>query len=260
MARLPKDFIGAVLYRGPSEFDGSPIVLVASGFSGAKNSKTGAGLIQTYIIREDMTPREASLSGADASICGRCPHQGEHDVDGNLIPATRSCYVNLAHGPRMTHDALTRGRYVDMTQANPKEIARLFRGRKVRMGAYGDPAAVPYHVWEAVLSDVDGITGYTHAWREYPHFNQWVMASCDNSDERVEAKFLGFRTFRVAPVTDWVKEEREVLCPASKEAGYKTTCDTCLACGGLSSKARADIVIPLHSSGTNAAMRRGIVA
>jgi hypothetical protein len=248
-------FNGAVIYRGPSMLDGSPIVVIVNGFNGARNTKTGAELLQVYILRADMSPLEASKSGKDKAICGTCIHMGDHDADGNLIPSTRSCYVTLIHGPRMTYVSWLNGAYVDYTNS---DLTALASGRKVRLGAYGDPAAVPLHVWHALLKEVIGITGYTHAWRRFPELAQYVMASCDSEQDRVHAKVLGFRTFRVAPAIGYETGNREILCPASAEAGKKTTCDKCLACGGHSSKAKVDVMIPVHGSGLKAATRRGI--
>jgi hypothetical protein len=77
------------------------------------------------------------------------------------------------------------------------------------------------------------------------------MASCDSVAERVQANMLGFRTFRVAPATGWTKEKHEILCPASEQAGKRTTCAECRACGGTSLRARCDIMIPAHGSGAS---------
>jgi hypothetical protein len=249
-------FNGAVIYNGPSMLDGAPIVAIVSGFNGASNAKTGPGLLQVYILRADMKPLEAAQSGADKSICGTCIHRGEHDAEGRLIPSTRTCYVTLIHGPRMTYVSWLNGAYIDATNS---DLTALVSGRKVRLGAYGDPAAVPLNIWHALLKEVVGITGYTHAWRQFPELAQYVMASCDTEQDRVHAKALGFRTFRVAPAVGYEAGNREVLCPASKEAGKKATCDTCLACGGHSSKAKVDMFIPLHGNGIAAANRRGII-
>ena len=46
-----------IIYQGPSLIDGSPIVAIAIAQSG--NVKTG-NMVQTYIIRADMSPMEAS--------------------------------------------------------------------------------------------------------------------------------------------------------------------------------------------------------
>ena len=58
----------AIIYEGPSVIDGKPIVAIAT-YSG-RNRKTGA-MVQTYILRADLNPLDASKTGEDASICGR---------------------------------------------------------------------------------------------------------------------------------------------------------------------------------------------
>ena len=45
--------------------------------------------------------------------------------------------------------------------------------------------------------------------------------------------------------SDEVVKGSEVLCPASKEAGRRATCDTCKLCAGASIKAKS-IAIVLH--------------
>jgi hypothetical protein len=73
------------------------------------------------------------------------------------------------------------------------------------------------------------------------------MASVDNHMEVLVAKDMGMRYFRVqigynAPL------QGEVNCPASKEAGQKTTCNSCRLCAGTSIKAK-NIVIADHGLG-----------
>jgi hypothetical protein len=47
---------GFIFYRGPSMLDGSPIIAVATGTArGSRNGKTGAE-VQTWILRDDMSP------------------------------------------------------------------------------------------------------------------------------------------------------------------------------------------------------------
>lgn len=231
-----------IFYRGPSAIDGSPIVGIATLASG--NRKTG-DMVQTWIIREDVHPVEASRTGADKAICGDCTHRGQYDDNGR-VEGTRTCYVMLFPVASI-FTTLKRGAYEDMT-ADLHGAATRLSGRIVRMGSYGDPAAIPHNVWTQLISSAKAHTGYTHQWRLFPEFADLVMASCDSSEDRVAAKVLGFRTFRVTNAGDWTKEAGEVLCPASEEAGKKTTCQECRACGGTSAKARCDIVIPAHGT------------
>ena len=54
---------GYILYQGPSNIDGKPIVVIATGFANkSANGKTG-DMIQTWIIREDIAPNVLSETG-----------------------------------------------------------------------------------------------------------------------------------------------------------------------------------------------------
>ena len=234
---------GFIFYRGPSMLDGSPIVAIATGIAGRKsrNEKTGGGLVQTWIMRDDMSPVEAVNNGGDAAICGDCPHRGTV-VDGKN--KGRSCYVTVFQAPLVVWKSAQRGLYPVMTA---QEAGDTLEGRMVRLGSYGDPAAVPFEVWQTMLARVTAKTGYTHQWRVAPAMKAYAMASCDTEADYQEAVAAGWRTFRVRRSTEPVLA-REVICPASKEAGNKTSCDACKACGGLTAKARANIVIMAHGA------------
>jgi len=224
---------GAVLYRGPSLIDGSPIVCIATGLASASaNAKTG-GLIQTYILRADVSPVDAVKSGADVSICGACPHRGDGSGKG------RTCYVNVGQGPLAVYRAFQRGAYPD---ASPGIGA----GRLVRLGTYGDPAAVPVAVWQALLAGSVGSTGYSHQWRTCDQsLSRYCMASVDSAAEAAEASAAGWRYFRVALPCDAPRLPSEAICPASAEAGKKLQCADCLACSGANGR-RGNIVIQAH--------------
>ena len=85
-----------IIYNGPSLLDGKPIVVIAT-FSN-RNTKTGA-VVQTYILRSDINPLEASKTGEDFSICGDCTMRGEVTTDPARKQAKgRRCYVNLGQG------------------------------------------------------------------------------------------------------------------------------------------------------------------
>jgi hypothetical protein len=248
---------GVVIYRGKSMLDYKPIVAIATSFTGSNNSKTGSNIIQVYILRDEIDPVTAARQGDDYSICGNCPHRGEYK-NGQRVEGTRSCYVTLMHGPSAVYRAHQRGSYANVPEY---QISDIFAGKFIRMGAYGDPAAVPVAVWQNVMRFASGATGYTHQWhrKRAQALREWCMASADTPNQRSKANALGWRVFRVAPVMGWSKLTGEVLCPASAEAGKKTTCAACKACGGLSSKAKADIMIPAHAAGAKTATRRGIV-
>lgn len=245
---MKKEPTGYVIYDGPSQIDGERIVAVAlTGKS--RNGKTG-GMLQTYILRADIDPREASKTGEDFSICGSCPHRGLPTNDPDKKQATeRTCYVVLGQGPLIVYKGLVAGRYPHRTQILP--IVALGSGRKVRLGTYGDPAAVPSYVWDALLADSIGHTGYSHqAGTTADYQPTQTMRSVDTLQQALDAWQNGERTFRVISNVNEIDPEHEILCPASKEAGQRTTCEKCGLCAGSKVKAKS-IAIPAHGNGRN---------
>ena len=228
-----------IIYRGPSLYDDAPIVVI--GTFTKSNSKTG-GVVQTYILRDDIDPRDASKGGQDVSICGSCPHRGEvNDDPARKIAKNRTCYVNLGQGVLITWLALQRGVYPDAQDVASR--AAIGAGRVVRVGTYGDPAEVPQEIWTELLRDAASWTAYTHSsgWRP-----DIAMQSADNYHDAVLHWKAGRRTFRVVTDVAHIDQTNEILCPASKEAGARTTCAACRLCGGTSTKSPKSIAIPMH--------------
>jgi hypothetical protein len=232
---------GVILWEGPSSIDGQPIVVIATGLRKASdNAKTGA-MIQTFIIRSDIAPHHALKNGDDRSVCGDCPKRPALFVAKS--ESDQPCYVDVAKSVRSVFACYARGNYPRVT---PEEAAALFDGRKLRMGSYGNPSAAPFAMWQTAASRTIGRTGYIHNWRDSdPQWSELVMASVETVPEAIEARKMGYRLFRARQHNEPLLE-REIACPASKEAGFKTTCFKCLACGGKSSKARVDIAIMVH--------------
>ena len=231
---------GLILWRGASRIDGAPIVAIVVGLEDAStNSKTGA-MLQTYIVRADIAPTDAIAIGADASICGTCTHRGDGTGKG------RTCYVNVGQGALAVYRAFLRGNYPTATDADARNAGAR---RVVRLGTYGDPAAVPVSVWENLTADAVAHTGYTHAWRGIGSgYSHLLMASADSVRDMREAHASGWRTFRVVTHANTVQRFRrmESVCPASAEAGKKLTCIECKACDGNATNRRASIVIQAH--------------
>lgn len=227
---------GVILYEGPSLLDGAPIVVIAIGLnSPSTNRKTGA-MIQTYILRSNVEPTAAVASGGDKSICGNCRHRGTRGKG-------RTCYVNVGQGPLGVYRAYRRHNYPhSLTYLDTSEIGR---DRIVRLGTYGDPAAVPRTVWLSLVLFSKGHTGYTHRWRTAGDLKSLCMASVDTPEEAEEAQSLGWRTFRVAMPRDVVRKSNESVCPASEAMGKILTCSTCLACNGANGR-KGSIVIAAH--------------
>ena len=213
----------AIIYNGPSLLDGKPIVAIAT-YSN-RNTKTGQ-VVQTYILRSDINPLEASKTGEDYSICGNCTMRGEVTTDPNRKQAKgRRCYVNLGQGVLIVYKAFLRGVY------KVGDATTMGRGRFVRVGTYGDPAAVPPKVWEDLLAECQTFTAYSHqsGWRP-----DIAMQSADDRAQAIAHWKAGRRTFRVIADLGELDKANEALCPASKEAGRRVQCTACKLCKGSS--------------------------
>jgi hypothetical protein len=245
-----------IIYTGPSLLDGAPIVVIT--ISNSKNAKTG-GMIQTYILRKDVDPRDASKSGADYSICGSCGARGVATNDPKVkLAVRRKCYVTIGQGPLIVWRKYCRGGYAAAPDA--AAIAAIGADRMVRLGTYGDPAVVPAYVWSALLSKASGHTGYSHqAGMLGVNFDSSIMmVSADSLADAQNAWAIGARTFRVIPRDKFARDGmaslvagKEIMCPASKESGYRTTCEHCLLCAGTSSNATKSIAIVAHGASAN---------
>jgi hypothetical protein len=229
---------GYVIYEGPSAIDGAPIVVIATGFDAkTRNAKTG-DMIQTWIIRADVSPVEAIRQKLDSSVCGDCLHRSNPET------GKRTCYVKVWQAPRSIYEAYKRGIYPRISIA---ELAHKCAQRMIRFGSYGDPYAAPFWLWEAMASAAKGWTGYTHQWRKLgKDWQRLLMASADSLADMESAHSAGWRTFRVSAKAGEAIKGREVTCPASKEMGARTDCASCRACMGLASKARVSIQIAKH--------------
>ena len=224
---------GYVIYRGPSLIDGNPIVAIAI-VRKSKNVKTG-NMVQVYILADNgLSPLESARRGYDYSICGDCKHR-RYNKKG-------SCYVNLSQGPNNIMKGLLRGIY-----PHDLESAKIAcKDRIIRIGAYGDGAAIPLYVWQELLEFAAGHTGYTHQWQndEKREYMKFLMASVDNNAEWIQAQHKGFRTFRVRNESESLNKG-EFICPASKEKNI-THCVSCQACNGGVNSNKGNPAIIVH--------------
>lgn len=220
-----------LIYSGPSALDGAPIVAIVSGLiRPSQNVKTGP-MLQTWIMRADQHPVEAINTGADASVCGACPLRKS------------VCYVNVGQAPAGVWRAYERGTLGDVADA--AELNEIGRGKAVRVGSYGDPAAVPITVWTALLRDAATWTGYTHQWRRAPRLKTICMASTDTPAETLAARSLGWRTFSLGAA-----DEGAILCP-NETVGVQ--CADCTLCAGTTRRAKSIAITP-HGKGAKQAL------
>jgi len=221
--------MNGILWAGPSPVDGAPIMAVLTGMDNSSaNTKTGA-MAQLWILRADIHPVDALKTGADFSICANCIHRPKELGENALKKFSRTCYVTVMSLCAI-YKTYREGKYPTL---DPQKTADALRGRALRIGAYGDPAMLPLELLEVITSQCAS-TGYTHRWRECDaRYSLYCMASCDNPADVITATANGWRVFYadVNPANE-IEGMKLATCPASKEAGKRTTCSQCLACGG----------------------------
>lgn len=212
-----------VVWKGASQIDGEPIYLILTGITRpSQNRKTGS-MIQSYILKEGILPTEYRKQGANA-ICGSCPIKS-------------ACYVG-DHYLNNVYD----GSYRDID----KLPLAMLRGKPLRLGAYGDPAAVPVRIWKRLLRwATGGFTGYTHGWRWCDYeLSNYCLASVESKEIMEYAWSLGWKTYRIG-LPDESPTQNEIYCPHySSEPTIQ--CIQCQLCSGLGLDSKKGIFVPVH--------------
>lgn len=225
---------GAVVYRGRSQLDRKPIVGILTGLKRpSDNVKTGP-MAQLWILREDVAPHLAVKTGEDASVCGDCPLR-------------RSvCYVTMHQAPLSVWKTYKEGGYFPATWSSA--VQHIVKQRAVRLGAYGDPVALPFALVETIALYARRYTGYTHQWRRKgaQKYRRYLMASVETEEGLNKARGMGWRTFRVRGPEDEIMPG-EIDCP---HYTHGVTCIECGLCDGWgTSRNRKDIVVEVHGAG-----------
>lgn len=199
----------------------------------SSNRKTGP-MAQTWILPRHVDPVTNVQLGHDSNVCLSCPLGPQ----SNGRPV---CYVNIGQAPFSVWRAYQSGKYPALSLS---DYPAVFAGRRIRLGAYGDPARIPLPIVRALASASDGWTGYTHAWRNpvYRGLREYVMASCETPADVARAHSEGWRTFRVSQAGESPLPS-EIPCPS--ERGVQ--CHDCRLCAGTSKPARS-ISIPVHGT------------
>lgn len=228
----PSKPLGVILYQGPSQLDGTPIIVIAT-FS-SRNEKTG-DMIQTWILQQKIDPVNSVKNGLDISVCGDC-----------RFSSGRGCYVNVGQAPLAVWSGYHRGIY---PVYDPITHSGLCTGRRIRIGSYGDPSAVPVEYFHRILARCAGHTGYTHQWRTHPEYRGILQASCDNATDYQDATRQGWKCFTVIPSYapqnltpgETVRTDLGIVCLSES---HGKTCSECKLCSGN----KVNIVIAAHGS------------
>jgi hypothetical protein len=123
---------------------------------------------------------------------------------------------------------------------------KFFENKFIRFGTYGEPVLIPLNIVQYITKIAKNWTGYSHQWRnkKYIDYNQYFMASTHNIEQSLQAEKLGYRSFMV--VNNKPQFTNLVNCPASKENNFKSNCEHCGLCSGISGKGKKSVYIFEH--------------
>lgn len=222
MARMSSN--GLVIYRGKSNLPGQEnldIVAVLTGIDKPScNEKTGP-MMQLWILVDDIDPISAMYADIDRAVCGDCPMR------------KGVCYVNVAQAPLSVWKALQAWKYRNLDCATDKQLKAMKR-QSVRLGAYGDPAALPLEVISNLVHMCNGHTGFTHQWKHHcaNGLQYYCMASVETELDMCLAHAYGWKTFRVRDTANPTILPNEIECLNSSCGIQCSTCQTCKGCDG----------------------------
>lgn len=222
---------GLILHKGRG-FNGMDVVVIAT--LKTSNRKTG-DMVQVWILPDKLKPTEAVKCGLDEAVCGDCRHRLD-----------KTCYVNVGQAPQQVWKTYKADKYLDVRDRQDL-LAKYIKGRKVRLGAWGEPVLIPIKILDQVVEHSSGWTGYTHQWARYPEYKKYLMASVDMVRDKVRALQHGWRTFRVDRDYENVYGD-EVICPADS---HDVQCADCTLCNGSKSKCGKSVTIMAHGRGAS---------
>jgi len=109
--------------------------------------------------------------------------------------------------------------------------------------------------------------GYTHAWREpeSQKLKKYFRASCQNEEEVLEARALGWSATLIVPETVASKRvvltngEAAYMCPARHGVAGKPdiTCNTCTLCKVNTSTEKKTVMFKVHGNASTLKGARG---
>lgn len=125
--------------------------------------------------------------------------------------------------------AIQRGSYPDLVMGTP-EFDKLFKGRYVRFGAYGNPSHLPLPLIAYIASLARRWTGYFHDWQfmkpaRARAYGKYFMASCEPHNWQ-QAQLLGLRTFTVTETPEQVQGSG-IECLADSKGIQCASCGLC---------------------------------
>ena len=235
---------------------GDTLCVVRLGFtSNDKIAPVSEKIVQTYHYSRDQFEDAQSKSSMqsffskDADVCFDCPYSMGSGAE------LKGCYT---HKMMQYSGMVSQLRSIATKHKHWDDIPKLddmlhalvvamCTDRYVRFGTYGEPVLIPIDLMRDMCTVAKSWTGYTHQWRKpwAYDYRQFFMASTHNLEQTELAETMGWQSFM--DDSTHTKHTGMVNCPASKEAGYKSTCSKCTLCSGTTGKGSKSVYIFNHS-------------
>lgn len=176
---------------------------------------------------------------ADQAVCFDCPFSQNR----GCYTAKINQYAGFLSSLRSIGKANKWDDIPEYSDDIGRQIIALSKGRYARFGTYGEPSLLPLSLVADVCNVAKSWTGYTHQYMRKPEYAPYLMASLHSDRQMTYAERLGYRAF-IASKQPLSKPF--VNCPASTEAGFKSTCAECGLCSGTSGKGKKSVWILEH--------------
>lgn len=223
----------------------------------AKIAKEKEKIVQTYSFSKEQLEHVigrmngSGISGMqpfftlDKGVCFDCPFSSNagngscYTHKSNQFKGFISMLKSIANEFNQNFDSIP-----ELSTKDYIDIVRMGDNRYVRFGSYGEPTLIPIALVKMMVNVSKSYTGYSHQYMRKPEYAKYLMASTHNQFQaNIASEKFGFRSFIA------VKDNSKtvgVICPASDEAGFKSTCSDCGLCSGIEGKSKKDVVILEH--------------
>lgn len=213
-----------ILYHGPAAKPYKGVITVVV-FMSESNPKTGPCIAVAILPGDGKRAMSDRKAGLDVSVCGVCPFR-------SLASGGKGgCYVSAFALMGYAGSAAAAWKRADPYAFPESTILPM------RLGAYGDPAAIPVDAFNRLMDWHGGSCwGYTHGWRHSAaqHLKGTCMASVETPEHQTQAVAKGWRVYRIVASLQAIKATGLTECESAKGV-------ECIACGACSGdKARQD--------------------
>lgn len=216
-----------------------------------KIASKGERIVQTYHFSKEQFDLAnsgekitmAQFFALDGSVCFDCPFSVSNGAKLSACYTHKLMqYSGFLSSLRSVRMESTWDEIPELSADIVSEIVSACNGLYVRFGTYGEPSLIPLSLMASITLQAKNWTGYTHQWLRKPEYSAFLMASVHNSAQAEFAAKQGWRSF----VATKQGIQGLVNCPASEEAGFRSTCSKCGLCSGSEGKGNKSVWILEH--------------